>query len=96
MNVKGKNVLITGGSLGIGRETARELVEKGANVLITGRSEERLTEAKRYTRSKIVKFDISDHENMPENAKKCIDILGGRVDVLINNAGIGVRNLLMN
>ena len=91
MNVKGKNVLITGGSLGIGRETARELVEKGANVLITGRSEERLTEAKRYTRSKIVKFDISDHENMPENAKKCIDILGGRVDVLINNAGIGVR-----
>jgi len=91
MNVQGKNIIITGGSLGIGRETARELVEKGANVLITGRSEERLGEAKRYTGSKIIKFDVSDHENMHENAKKCLDILDGRVDVLINNAGIGVR-----
>ena len=41
MNIKGKNILITGGSLGIGKETAKFLVEKGANVLITGRSEER-------------------------------------------------------
>ena len=91
MNVKGKNIIITGGSLGIGKETARSLVEKGANVLITGRSESRLIEAKRYTRAKIIEFDISDHENISDNARKCIDILDGRVDVLINNAGIGVR-----
>ena len=91
MNVKGKNIIITGGSLGIGKETARDLVKKGANVLITGRSENRLIEAKIYTGSKIIEFDISDHENMYKNAKKCIDILDGRVDVLINNAGIGVR-----
>ena len=90
MNVKGKNIIITGGSLGIGKETARELVKKGANVLITGRSENRLLEAKIYTGSKIIEFDISDHENISENTKKCIDILDGRVDVLINNAGIGV------
>ena len=51
MNVKGKNIIITGGSLGIGKETARELVIKGANVLITGRSENRLIEAKNYTGS---------------------------------------------
>ncbi|MBT4217425.1 MAG: SDR family oxidoreductase [Flavobacteriales bacterium] len=91
MNVKGKNIIITGGSLGIGKETARDLVKKGANVLITGRSENRLIEAKNYTESKILEFDISDHENLSKNAKKCIDILDGRVDVLINNAGIGVR-----
>tara|TARA_B100001094_G_scaffold230578_1_gene225231 strand:- start:170 stop:877 length:708 start_codon:yes stop_codon:yes gene_type:complete len=91
MNVKGKNIIITGGSLGIGKETARTLVEKGANVLITGRSESRLIEAKRFTGAKIIEFDISDHEKTPDNAKKCIDILDGRVDVLINNAGIGVR-----
>ena len=91
MNVKGKNIIITGGSLGIGKETARDLVEKGANVLITGRSESRLIEAKRYTGAKIIEFDISDHENISDNARKCIDILDGRVDVLINNAGIGVR-----
>ena len=91
MNVKGKNIIITGGSLGIGKETARTLVNKGANVLITGRSESRLIEAKRYTGAKIIEFDISDHENISDNAVKCIDILEGRVDVLINNAGIGVR-----
>ena len=91
MNVKGKNIIITGGSLGIGKETSRTLVKKGANVLITGRSESRLIEAKRYTGAKIIEFDISDHENLSKNAKKCIDILDGRVDVLINNAGIGVR-----
>ena len=91
MNVQGKNIIITGGSLGIGKETARTLVQKGANVLITGRSESRLIEAKHYTGSQIIEFDISDHENISENAVECIDILDGRVDALINNAGIGVR-----
>ena len=91
MNVQGKNIIITGGSLGIGKETARTLVQKGANVLITGRSESRLIEAKHYTGAKIIEFDISDHENISENAVECIDILDGRVDALINNAGIGVR-----
>jgi len=90
MNVKGKNIILTGGSLGIGKETARNLVKKGANVLITGRSETRLIEAKKYTGSNIIPFDISDHKNLSDNAKKCINILDGRIDVLINNAGIGV------
>jgi len=91
MNVKGKNIIITGGSLGIGKETARALVKKGANVLITGRSENRLIEAKSYTGAKIIEFDISDHENISVHAKKCIDIFDGKIDVLVNNAGIGVR-----
>ena len=91
MNVKGKNILITGGSLGIGKETAKVLVDKGANVLITGRLQNRLKEARIYTKSKIIEFDISDHKNISQNAQKCIDILGGRIDVLINNAGIGVK-----
>jgi len=91
MNVKGKNIIITGGSLGIGKETAKALVEKGANVLITGRLQNRLKDARIYTKSKIIEFDISDHKNISENAEKCMDILGGKIDVLINNAGIGVR-----
>ena len=92
MNIKGKNIIITGGSLGIGKETAKNLVEGGANVLITGRSNERLTKAKSYTGAKVIKFDISDFSNMSDYAKKCLEILDGRVDVLINNAGIGVRS----
>ena len=91
MHVKGKNIIITGGSLGIGKETAKSLVDKGANVLITGRSEKRLQQAKLYTNAKILEFDIADFDNISSNARKCLDILDGRVDVLVNNAGIGVR-----
>ena len=91
MDVKGKNIIITGGSLGIGKETAKSLVDKGANVLITGRSEKRLQKAKLYTNAKILEFDIADFDNISNNANKCLDILDGRVDVLVNNAGIGVR-----
>ena len=90
MNLKGKNIIITGGSLGIGRETAKNMISKGANVLITGRSESRLKQAQKYSGAKIIKFDIADMDNIAENAKKCIDILDGRIDVLVNNAGIGV------
>ncbi|MDG1934490.1 MAG: SDR family oxidoreductase [Flavobacteriales bacterium] len=90
MNLKGKNIIITGGSLGIGRETAKNMISKGANVLITGRSESRLKQAQKYSGAKIIEFDIADIDNIAENAKKCIDILDGRIDVLVNNAGIGV------
>ena len=91
MNLEGKNIILTGGSLGIGKETAKSLINKGANVLVTGRSEERLIRTIKYTKSKIIEFDIGDIDNISLNAKKCIEILDNRVDVLINNAGIGVR-----
>ena len=58
MNLKGKHILLTGGSLGIGKETAKILVEKGAKVLITGRSNQRLEKAAKYTGAQIQVFDI--------------------------------------
>jgi len=91
MNLKGKNVIITGGSLGIGKQTAYDLLEKGANVLVTGRSIERLNEAFKDSDAKLSAFDIGDIDNINLNAKKCLKILDDKVDVLINNAGIGVR-----
>ncbi len=91
MNLKDKNIIITGGSLGIGKETARFLIEKGANVLVTGRSEERLLKVKSYTGAKHVIFDMADLDHISEKAKECFSILDNRVDVLINNAGTGVR-----
>ena len=89
MNLKGKHILLTGGSLGIGKETAKILVEKGAKVLITGRSAQRLEEAAKYTGAQTLVFDISDHENISDMAQQCIEALDGKVDALINNAGIG-------
>tara|TARA_B100000214_G_C23952604_1_gene621213 strand:- start:746 stop:1453 length:708 start_codon:yes stop_codon:yes gene_type:complete len=91
MDLQGKNVVLTGGSLGIGKETAKCLVDKGANVLSVGRSGSRLIEASKYTGAKYIDFDIGELDDLKENAEKCIELLNGRVDVLINNAGIGVR-----
>jgi len=97
MDLENKNILVTGGSLGIGKETAKTLVEKGANVLITGRSQDRLIKSQQYTNAKnIISFDISNIADISVNAKNCIDILDNRVDVLINNAGTGVRRDLDN
>ena len=91
MNLKGKNVILTGGSLGIGKATAKSLIEKGANVLVTGRSKERLKNAFQNIECKTVAFDIGDIDNIDFNANKCIEIFQNKVDVLINNAGVGVR-----
>ena len=97
MDLENKNILVTGGSLGIGKETAKALVEKGANVLVTGRSQDRLIKSQQYTNAKnIISFDISNIADISDNAKNCIDILDNRVDVLINNAGTGVRRDLDN
>lgn len=91
MNLEGRNIILTGGSLGIGKETAKSLINKGANILVTGRSKERLSSAFKNTGAKIIEFDIGDLDNINVNAKRCIDLLENKVDVLINNAGIGVR-----
>ena len=91
MNVKRKHIIVTGGSLGIGKETAKHLIEKGARVLVTGRSQERLNEAFNDIECQTIAFDIGDSSNIEENAKNCLEKLDGQVDVLINNAGIGER-----
>ena len=94
MNLKNKNILLTGGSLGIGKETAKYLADKGANVLITGRSSERLKKSAIYNNAKTLVFDISSLKEIKEKAKECIDILDGKIDVLINNAGTGAYRSL--
>ena len=92
MNIKGKNIIITGGSLGIGKATALKLINEGANVLVTGRSHERLSKVFKNNEVKLLSFDIGDLDNISHYANKCLDMMGGKVDVLINNAGTGVSS----
>jgi len=89
MNLKGKHILLTGGSLGIGRVTAKELVSRGAKVVITSRSMERLEEAANYSGAIPLIFDISEITNIPLKAQECLKLLNGKIDALINNAGWG-------
>lgn len=89
MQLKNKNILITGGTSGIGRRTAEILASKGANVLVTGRSPERLDRTKVNSNVLTLQFDLSKTLEIPKKTKECLDLFSGRIDVLINNAGVG-------
>lgn len=88
MKIEKSKILITGGSLGIGKETAKLLVDNGARVIITGRDQGRLDEAAKYSGAEPFLFDVSDYDTIESKAQEVVAKLGG-LDVLINNAGIG-------
>tara|TARA_B100001093_G_scaffold69280_2_gene59748 strand:- start:45 stop:749 length:705 start_codon:yes stop_codon:yes gene_type:complete len=90
MDLQGKKILITGGTSGIGKKTAEMLVSKGAVVLVTGRSLTKLKQVKENLGVLTLQFDLTNIENIAIKLKEGIDLLGGSVDALINNAGVGV------
>jgi NAD(P)-dependent dehydrogenase (short-subunit alcohol dehydrogenase family) len=89
---KGKSVLITGGSRGLGLLIARELVNEGANVAICARDITELERAKidlgqRGGRVIAIPCDVTDRFQVRETVRIVNDRFGS-IDVLINNAGV--------
>lgn len=82
-----KVTLITGGNKGLGYETARRLKEEGHKVYIGSRNEERGKKAASELNIDYIQLDITDEKSV-ENAKKTLLHKEGKVDVLINNAGV--------
>jgi NAD(P)-dependent dehydrogenase (short-subunit alcohol dehydrogenase family) len=85
--------LITGGTSGIGRATARKLAQLGIHVLVVGRSEERGARTVEEIRAaggkaSFISSDLRDAASARQVAKRAIELGNGRVDILINNAGI--------
>lgn len=92
MKLTGKTVLLTGGSAGIGREVARQLKAKGAKVILTGRDPARL-EAMRAEGFETLAADLSSAAGVDALVAAIED---RSIDILINNAGLGVPHDVRN
>ena len=92
--MKGKVVLVTGGTSGIGRVTARELARKGATVVVVGRDAARLDAAKRELGADTIRADLSQIADVLRAADEFRSRYQ-RLHVLVNNAGaiFGERRL---
>ena len=94
-----KVALITGASAGIGYATARALAREGANVVVTARREERLQQLVREiealgARSVYIVGDAATEATARASVDRALSEFG-RIDILINNAGVGnYKNLI--
>ncbi|KAM4631999.1 dehydrogenase/reductase SDR family member 7B isoform 2-T3 [Discoglossus pictus] len=97
-------VVITGATSGLGKECSKLFYQAGARLVLCGRNQERLEDLVReLSRTKVkssqthkphmVIFDLSDVETVSSAAEEILH-LAGRVDILINNAGISYRGTI--
>lgn len=94
MDFKGKTVIVTGASSGIGLATAREFSRVGANVVLAARNIDRLREIEsELPRALAVECDVTSEDQCRRMVERAVERFGG-VDVLINNAGLSMRALL--
>ncbi len=96
---QGKVVVVTGSTRGIGAEIAREFARRGARVVVSGRNEERLRQMEQELREMGaeaigVVADVGKMDQAQHLINRAVEEFG-RVDVLVNNAGITRDNLLM-
>jgi short-subunit dehydrogenase len=98
MKLKDKIVIITGASSGIGKSLAEEFAQQGANVVLAARKYVTLCEItqnleKQYNiKALAVQCDVSVEEDCAHLIKQAITTFG-KIDVLVNNAGISMRAL---
>ena len=93
-DLKDKNIIVTGASGGIGNAIVKKLNESGANILASGTRIEKLEELKKnFEKIKILKFDISQSEKIEEFIENATTQLGGKLDCIVNNAGLTQDNL---
>jgi NAD(P)-dependent dehydrogenase (short-subunit alcohol dehydrogenase family) len=91
-DLKGKAAIVTGGGQGIGRELALGLAEAGANVVVVQRrleiAEETAQEIQKLgVKTIALKVDVSVEEDVEEMVKATVNTFG-RLDIMVNNAGI--------
>ena len=95
-DLTGKTALITGATGGIGESIATELYNQGATVILTGRKEDVLNTLKEKLgdRAYAIPADLSDSEKIKALVADALKITG-KIDILINNAGLTRDTLMM-
>lgn len=87
-SLENKVALITGATGGIGQAIAQTFSNAGATTILTGRNKEKLQKLnKEIKNSFIIPFDLSKEDSSKELIKETLNIVG-KLDILINNAGI--------
>ena len=94
IDLKGKNIIVTGASGGIGNAIIEKLSLAEVNILASGTKIEKLNELKnKFKNIKTLKFDISQSDKIEEFVENATNELGGNLDCIVNNAGITQDNL---
>ena len=89
--LEGRVAWVTGGGSGIGLAGAQSLASAGATVVISGRSEETLRKASANTNIEMLACDVADKAQVTKAFSE-IEKRHGRVDILVNSAGINLPN----
>ena len=93
-DLKENNIIVTGATGGVGNSIIKKLYDAGANILATGTKNEKLEELKKkFQNIQILKFDISQIDNLENFVEDATNQLGGKLDCIVNNAGITKDNL---
>lgn len=92
--LKGKRVLVTGGSSGIGKAVAQKLKGYGAQIAISGRDQSALDAAAKDIGATAIQGDVGIEADANRMVESLVDEAGG-IDILINNAGFGSFNTLL-
>jgi NAD(P)-dependent dehydrogenase (short-subunit alcohol dehydrogenase family) len=95
-DLAGVRALVTGGTSGLGFAMSQALAEAGAHVVLTGRAGPRVQDAAARivsdTRVTGLAMDVRDEQSVTAGIDRALTSLGG-IDVLVNNAGIGMRTV---
>ncbi len=95
MDLKDAKAIVTGGSSGIGKETARQIVKAGGKVVIAARTKDKLNHAANEIGAIPIQCDVSKEKQVIELVLDAIDEMDG-YNVLVNNAGYGHFSKLVN
>jgi 2-deoxy-D-gluconate 3-dehydrogenase len=95
-DLNGKTALVTGGTRGLGRGMAEGLAEAGAKVVIVGSSAGVLKTAEELRAKGLdvagIRADLGQRDKIPTMFQEALKMLGGKIDILLNDAGVQRRN----